>query len=362
MRYWACLPIIALVAAAAACGSGDSRTIPASPIGPSSEGSSSNIGTPTAVSPADDAQLDGVRPTLTISNASSSSGGTRTYEFQVADNSGFTVVAAARTSVVAVTQAGIPEGAGGQTSFTVPSDLQPSTRYYWRARAIQGGSTGPWSTSSRFRTKVDSFKSGNQVYDDMTNGKTLADQTRDITYAYSGDANPGAKLEAPDAYIRYALSPIPEGEVSFIARRVKPGSYYGKILSMQDGTGDFNSNGYRVRVEKRPPSESGKIVFQFGSQNNVPAAVETSGLGWQDNRPYFFKLEWRGGTARLRVFSGENESAPVFADVSSTYTAPWNAPNPNVVIGSLAGDSHWDIRVSKLYIGPYARPMPLGPR
>jgi hypothetical protein len=362
LRYWVLLPAFALAAAVAACstGSGDSRSVPASPVGPS-EGNSANLGAPTAVSPSDDTQLDTVRPTLTVSNATASGSGARTYEFQVSDNTGFTVVAGRIGAfVVAVTQAGIAEGAGGQTSFTVPSDLLPSTRYFWRARAQQGGSTGPWSNTLRFRTKVDSFKNGNQAFDLLTNGKSVSDQTRNVSWAYEGDPNPGVKLEAPDSYVRYAMAPLNEGEVSFIARRVKPGSYYGKILSMQDGTGDFNSNGFRVRVEKRPPSESGKIVFQFGSQNNIPSQVETSGLGWVDNSPYFFKLEWRGGTARLRVFSGENESAPGFADVSTSYTAPWNAPNPNIIIGSLGGDSHWDIRVSRLYIGPYARPMSVG--
>ena len=34
------------------------------------------------------------------------------------------------------------EGTGGKTSFTVESDLQPTTMFFWRARAIQGSATG----------------------------------------------------------------------------------------------------------------------------------------------------------------------------------------------------------------------------
>lgn len=358
------LLLLPVLFVAAGCGNSGERQIPASPVTPSESGGASNITAPTAATPSDDAQVTTLRPTLTVNNATSSGSGARTYEFQVSDNSGFSLTAGMVGSfALTVTQSGIAEGAG-VTSFTPGADLLPVTRYYWRARALQGASQGPWSTTTRFRTPVSSFKSGNQVFDLLTEGRSVADQVRNVSYALSGDPNPGAKLEGPDSFLRYAIAPIPEGEVSFIARRVKPGdnSFNGqiKMISLQDGTGDFNSNAFRVRVEKRPPGEGGKMVFQFVSQNNAPNAVETGGLGWQDNRPYFFKLEWRSGTARLRVFSGENDSSAVFVDLSSSYTAPFNAGNPNVIIGSLMGDSLRDFRVSRLYISPFPRPVSLG--
>ena len=315
------------------------------------------------MTPSDDQQLNTLRPTLTVNNATSSGSGTRTYEFQIADNNLFTATAWAGSYIVTVMQTGVPEGAV-TTSFTPASDLLPASRYYWRARALQGSSSGPWSSVMRFRTQASSFKSGNQVFDLLTDGRTVADQVRNITYALTGDANPGAKLEGPDSFLRYAVGALPEGEVSFIARRVKPGdsSFNGqvKVLSMQDGTGDFNSNPFRVRVEKRPPGEGGKVVFQVASQNNVAGQVESGGISWEDHRPYFFKLEWRAGTARLRVFFGENDGAPAIVDLTNSYTAPYNASNPNIIIGSLMGDSLRDIRVSRLYISPFPRPVSLG--
>lgn len=353
---------LALAALAVSCGGG-TRDVPASPVSPTG-GGASNITAPTVDTPADDAQLDTLRPTLTVNNASSSGSGSRSYEFQISDNNAFTVVAGRMASfVVAVTQAGIAEGPG-RTSFTPQQDLLPATRYYWRARANVGAEQGPWSATGRFRTRIDSFKSGNQVFDILTNGQTVADQRRNVAFALSSDPNPGAKLEGPDSFLRYSLTSLPEGEVSFIARRVKPGdsSFNGqtKVLSIQEGTSDFNSNPFRVRVEKRPPSEGGKMVFQFASQGNAGNAVETGGLTWVDLRPYYFKLEWRAGTARLRVFSGENETAPQLVDLSTTYTTPYAAGTPNVIIGSLLNDSLRDIRVSRLYIGPFPRPVSLG--
>lgn len=353
--------ITASIASAACGGTGGSTELPASPLDPSGT-NTANVTAPTPESPSDDAQLDSIRPTLRVTNATSTGGGSRSYEFQIADNSNFASTAGSvlTTFAVAVTQAGIPEGSDGRTSFTPAVDLLPSTRYYWRARAAAGSSIGPWSGSSRFRTKIDSFKSGNQAYDLLTNGRTVADQVRNISYASASDANPGCKLEGPDSFIRYQMATLSEGEVSFILRRVKPWdpSFSGqvKLLTMQDGTGDFNSNPFRVSVEKRPDPEQERIVLRWTAQGNHVTA-QSGDLDWQDLRPFYFKLEWRSGTARLRVYLGENDAAPLFADVSTPYTGTYNPGSHNVIIGSLSNDSHRDIRASRVYIGPGPRPV-----
>ena len=134
---------------AAACG-GDAST-PSSPTPVAA-----TLTTPTLESPAKDAQLDTLRPVLTVRNATASQTGTRTYEFQVADNTSFT---AATTSNIAgfaatVSKTGVPEGADGKTGFTPDTDLQPTTLFYWRARAVQGTATSAWSDTGTFRSKL----------------------------------------------------------------------------------------------------------------------------------------------------------------------------------------------------------------
>ena len=76
---------------------------------------------PTLDAPSDDLQLSTLRPELTVVNGTSSQpAGTRTYEFQIADNELFSPVGASKT--------GVAENAGGKTSFTPPDDLQPGNK------------------------------------------------------------------------------------------------------------------------------------------------------------------------------------------------------------------------------------------
>src|SRR5438128_490011 len=76
----------------------------------------------------------------------------RTYEFQLADRSDFTVGSGSKSSYfqVNLTKAGVAEGSGS-TAFAVDQDLQPATRFYWRARYTQGSSTPDWSATGTFR-------------------------------------------------------------------------------------------------------------------------------------------------------------------------------------------------------------------
>jgi len=131
---------IALLVAALsihACG-GDS---PGSPSG--------NLSAPSLASPQDDAVTAG-RPALTINNATGGSGA-RTYDFQVA----LTEAALSGPADGLFTSAsGVAEGSGGRTSFQMNRDLQANRRYFWRARALQGTTAGPWSGTFRFRSEA----------------------------------------------------------------------------------------------------------------------------------------------------------------------------------------------------------------
>jgi hypothetical protein len=343
---------------AVACGGAD-REVPVSPTAPGG-GAPAPIAAPTAASPPDDAQIGTLRPTLTINNVTGA--GTRTYEFQIADNAGFAIAPGRiATFVVAHTQSGVPEGSGGQTSLTVPTDLLPTTRYYWRARAAQGTSVGAWSATSRFRTRVESFKSGNTVYDHILDGRTVADLQRNVVFI--DDQSPGMKLDDSDAYLGYRISALPEGEFSFVAVRIKPTgdrTFIGqsKMLTMQDGTsGTLAANAHRALVDRF--WDTGRVRFEFRSSNSGGSA-DSAGQSWQDHFPYLVKLEWRGGTARLRVFNGDSEGAGTKVDLTTQYTAPYNPGSHTVVIGSLHNDSMRDMRVSRVYIGPGARPASLG--
>src|SRR5205814_1679714 len=117
-----------------ACGSGTSPATPsATPAGP-------KLTAPTPDSPADGSAIGSFRPTLVVLNGTSDQSGDRQYEFQISDRSDFSSAPASliHAFTVVARQVGVPEGAGGTTSYTPDFDLQPTTRLYWRARLQQG--------------------------------------------------------------------------------------------------------------------------------------------------------------------------------------------------------------------------------
>ena len=108
-----------------------------------------NLTAPTLAAPQDDAVAAG-RPSLIVNNATGGSGA-RSYDFQVA------LSEAALTGPadgLFTSASGVAEGTGGRTSFDVNRDLQANRRYFWRSRALQAGTTGPWSGTFRFRSEA----------------------------------------------------------------------------------------------------------------------------------------------------------------------------------------------------------------
>jgi hypothetical protein len=75
-----------------------------------------------------------LRPTLTVENALDFDGDPLSYTYEVATTGDF-------TSIVARGQ--LFEDVGGQTSWTVNTDLMDGTRYYWRCFANDGRNDGP---------------------------------------------------------------------------------------------------------------------------------------------------------------------------------------------------------------------------
>ena len=127
--------VLFLALGLSACGD-DGPTTPTPPP--------STLAAPVLDSPTDGSTVSSLRPTLTVINVFSAESTVKTYDFQVATTNGFT------TTVVSKT--GVAEGASGKTSYTLEQELSLQTRYYWRARAVQGATVGSWSAASSFVT------------------------------------------------------------------------------------------------------------------------------------------------------------------------------------------------------------------
>jgi len=103
--------------------------------GTAADGTTLKAGAPTLVSPINNQEVATQKPTLTVNAATGQfANQTFQYEFELLTDTGALVTRATVAS----------------TSFTVPNDLGANNTFTWRARAVLGGSFGPYSGLGRF--------------------------------------------------------------------------------------------------------------------------------------------------------------------------------------------------------------------
>jgi len=301
-------------------------------------------------SPSDDLQLSTLQPTLRVTNGTSTTTGTRAYEFQVADSDAFTTIAAVAAS--------IPEDAGGKTSWTVGSALPPTTRYWWRARVVQGSTTGPWSTATRFRSRIQGYMRNGEVYDPLVNGESVG------APANVSLGENGARFTTLDSLITYALpQPLTAGEFSARVTGLTTNSAGDKtkILSMQEGQSDITDNRFRATIEKR---FNGEISFRFISGGEVVNADRVF-LTFDPAMTYFWRFTWGNGVVRLLI--AENDATGhVMFDETKGYSGVYQpiphfayigAPIPR---GGADGASVPGMVVKDVWLSIAPRPAALG--
>jgi hypothetical protein len=336
------IAIAALAASAAACGDDDSPTNPTPPA--------ASITAPALASPADDAQLDTLRPTLTVRNATSDQSGTRVYEFQISDNTNFTATSSSNVPGFAATVSknGVPEGSGGTTSFTPDQDLQPTTLFYWRARAVQGASTGPWSPTAKFRSKLVGFNRAGELYDPLIHGETVGEPIGSTTFV----PGKGIQLNGGTSYVKYPLAQtITNGEFSMDVEGLRanaPGDK-SKVFGMQEGQSDFITNKYRVDIQYRgtggfPPNA---ITFRalYGDSGDLDVRYEpdtqkrlASVFMLDPGTPYHWRASW-GSEFRLIVREGGVNGVTIYEHGVRSPNGVY-APNPHYAyLGAPVGRS-----------------------
>lgn len=335
--------LAALGASALIAGCGSDSGSPTTPAPPAT------LTQPTIESPSNDQQLDTLRPTLTVRNATSTQTGTRTYEFQISDSTGFTSALTSHITGFAATvsQNGVAEGTGGTTSFTVPQDLQPTTIFYWRARAIQGGTTGPWSETGRFRSKLVGFMRAGELYDPLVHGETVGERVGSTTFV------PGRGLQLNDgvSFVRYRLpQTVMTGEFSMDVEGLRangPGDK-AKVFGMQEGDTDFITNDYRIDIQYRgvqgfPPNAiQWRVIYGDADDLDVryePDTAKRFASVYELNAAttYHWKFTW-GPNIRLEVFTGLGGG--VLYDYGMPAPRGIYDPNPHVAyLGAPVGRS-----------------------
>jgi len=360
--------VLAMVAATGAACGGDSQPTTPTPV-------VANVTAPALDAPALDEQLDTLRPTLVVKNATADQTGTRVYEFQISDNTGFTASTSGVPGLAStVGKTGVPEGSGGKTSFTVDSDLQPTTVFYWRARAVQGSSTGPWSATGTFRSKLVGFLRAGELYDPLIHGETVGQLVGSTTFI----PGKGIQLNNGQSYVKYLLpQTITNGEFSMDIEGLRgnaPGDK-AKVMGMQEGQDDFITNRYRVDIQYRgtggsPPNA---ITFRalYGSGEDLSLRFEPSTTVRFNSvfllnpaTTYNWKTTW-GPEFRLQVREGGitgNMIYNVGMGTKGTY-----APNPHYAyLGAPVGRSGTESAsiagtiYRNVWLGNRPRPASLG--
>jgi hypothetical protein len=337
----------------AACGSDDSSN--GSPTSPAR-----TLSPPAIDSPADNALVNTLRPTLVVRNGSSMQAGARTYDFQIANNAAFSSPLFSREGV---------QEAGGTTSVQVDVNLPPPTVYYWRARMVQGGASSDW-VSAKFTTKEGSYSRPGELLDILADGTTIGERVGSTTFV------PGRGLRIDDAnsYVRYRLpATVSAGEFSMEVEGLAPDGAAGKqaIFAMARGTGPITGNPFEMFAQYRGApgnpdncitfkavwgSTDYKLEFSFGQRSSAVFRLNPS-------TTYYWQGTWTRTSFRLIVKEGGIGGTTIYnRAVTAAGGGPY-APDPHVAyIGSNSGAAGTDhgsfagMVVRNVWLGSGPRP------
>jgi hypothetical protein len=259
-------------------------------------GSTPTITAPGIVGPNSPSPIGDNQPTLTVTNASVSTGAVPTYSFQVATDQGFGSVVAQAT--------GIAQGSG-QTAWDVPQALDPGA-YFWRARAEASGAQGPYSPVAQFAILGIDPGPGETlvVFDPLTNGSTIATERGGGTFTAQG-----WRVDSNNDFLRYEVPTVGSGYVQWQNLGLTPqgaNDASHMLFGMWDPTaGAYTRNPFRVHVQKLwgPTHNPPFLRLRWISQGRLEEA-EFNFTNWNPTQVYTWRVDWgpSGGAFAARVF------------------------------------------------------------
>jgi hypothetical protein len=369
LRYLAGALALSAAIATTACGDDPPPTTPTPTPTPAPPPPANPVLTaPRPDAPAENDQLQTLRPMLRVLNATADQAGTRSYEFQVSDDPDFAPATASsigRYYRLVSAQNNIPEGGDGKTQFEVGGDLQPTTRFYWRARARQGTVDGPWSATATFRTRIEGYNRAGELYDPLTNGQSVGALVNNVSLT----PGRGATINTNESHIRYQLvQTVTAGELSMEVDGIlnnSPGDKT-KIMAMYDGNGDITTSDYRATIEKR---DGGVVAWRFiAGEAESNSQIETVGnervgINFNPGQTYLWRTSWGNHFFRLEIFEGPTTANRIY-EFGKPYGGTYD-PTPHVAyVGSPIGRAGADdasvvgATWRNVYLGSAGRPRP----
>lgn len=296
------------------------------------------IAPPGAKAPTGGTEIVGLRPALEVNNSVvTGEVGAVTYRFEFSETSDFP--GDSRTGSVS----GVAQG-GSTTTAQLPSDLQPGRLYYWHARATNGTVTSAYSTTASFKTENLGVKSGQNIWDPLTNGKSVADEVHGGHFVSGADG--GWQVDNMTDSLDYNIPTCSNCRVEFDAtnfdRSTAPEDYDMKWFSMGDGS-EFNSfdlfrnSIWKMHIEKRSADGGAvKLIWRRGCNDSDPCDNTDNRkepVAWTPSKVYHFTLTWGGGSMTVNVceWNGSSCGSTVYSAGGSGTYAP---PNHRLEIGT----------------------------
>ena len=350
----------AVLAMAVAC-----SDAPNSPAAPSSapplnsdaaaDGSTLKVTAPAPQSPVNGAQPQSLTFVAGTSTAQFPVGSLPplTYQLEVKNAGGTTVC----------TGTGTPSGNNVTISPTGCS-LDFDANHSWRVRATLGSALGPWSAPATFRSPAGGYISGNEVFDPLTNGRTVGEVVGNVTFI----PGVGVRLNDFGSHIRYRLpETLTVGEFSLIITNVATNTEGDKtkVFAMSQGLDDLVTNDRRMTIEKRGDPE-GIVAWRIITRDDQ---VDTEGaerefVAFDPALPYLWTATWNG-TFTLRIQRG-GANGPTIYNKGKHYQGVYNPAPHYAFIGAPQGRSGIaaatvpGMIVRNVWISPRARPAGIG--
>jgi hypothetical protein len=316
-------------------------TTPPASAEANADGSLLKVDAPTLQSPADGARLDqsSAGITLVVNNVTPRFGsGDITYRFQVFNPN---------NQIVADGQ-GILPGAGGITSYTIPTtvSLEGDQTHTWWARLEYLGETGPWSPRWSFIPPTnEGYIRGAELYDPLANGKSVAQSCGGCGVVGPHQFIPGVGLRffSQLTHVFYTLpQTLMEGEFSLIVSDMDGNTDGGKtkLFAMGQGFDDIVTNDRRMTVEKRG-DPAGVVAWRFITHSDQ---IDTEGherefVSFSRSQIYFWQATWRNNFFNVLIREGGPDGRTIYSKGKHFQGRAYD-PNPHVLyLGSHVGRS-----------------------
>jgi hypothetical protein len=349
----------ALLSVAVACSNSQSPASPASTEdatgNAAADGSTLKVTAPAPQSPVNGAQPDTLSFVASASSLQfpSVSAPPLSYQLEIKNGGGTNVCT------------GTGSASGSTVTINPTCTIEFDANHTWRMRAVASSTAvGPWSAAASFRSPSGGFIRGNEVFDPLTNGRTVGEIVGPVTFI----PGVGVRLESFGSHIRYRLpQTLVQGEFSIIVTNVATNTEGDKtkIMAMSEGLDDLVTNDRRMTVEKRGDPE-GIVAWRFISHEDQ---IDTEGaerefVAFDPNQSYLFSATWNG-FFNLRIQRG-GASGPTIYSKGKGYRGAYD-PNPHFAfIGAPSGRSGATAAtvpgmiVRNVWISPLPRPAAIG--